>query len=229
MKSLKILCAVAGLLVAFAVAPAWGVSSTFYATVGGDPDNWNLLDQANSGGSGWVDPTSGALWFKYPQDTALKDPWQNEENDPMWWNQWFYNAPYDSTRWKIIDLTFDATRIDASNPAFGVVTINWSLPDYPSDIGPPMYDFDPKTGTAWIGRLEYNTFSIEDEGTFSYALYDYVLTPDYNPEWVSIDVRGYNFYIEGELKHECVPAPGAILLGSLGVGLVGWLRRRRTL
>ena len=84
---------------------------------------------------------------------------------------------------------------------------------------------------------------IFDSGGTSLGYTDLVIAPEFvGMETLSLSAPNIAYAIFGardavsgssvysdNFTYERIPAPGAILLGSIGVSLVGWLRRRRTL
>jgi len=130
----------------------------------------------------------GDGWYFYPMED--------------WWNIWFYDHPYDDTRMKEVILEFDVFPIDPGAPGYFEIAVNWSTDlwsiEFPDDSMPPLPGVDEM---LYIGRA--TVFASEMyEGHYTF---DYVI-PEYNPEWVSVDVRGFNFEIPyGIILHDCLP------------------------
>ncbi|UCE19824.1 MAG: hypothetical protein JSV84_05650, partial [Gemmatimonadota bacterium] len=132
----------------------------------------------------------GLGWYEYPNTN--------------WWNIWFYDHPYVEGR-KDISITFGAEPWGPG--AEFQVAVNWSTPEW-SLVGnppgenrePPLPPLTPEEEALYIGRE-----ILVDDGVPEGKFYEDIIFEihDYNPEWVSIDVRGTNLSIEGTITHKC--------------------------
>ncbi len=104
----------------------------------------------------------------------------------------------------------------------------------------PVYDFALDVSRS-LGSSAGNVFTL-DGYMYGSPVESYTVTLGPINSWSTIQLtqivdevrwngagEGYHPYGVDNLNFSPIPAPGAILLGSIGVSLVGWLRRRRVL
>lgn len=194
----------------------WGWKSTL--------DHWN--DDAVWawwGELAWVDmwepsvPITNLWWVALDQTGMLIPPmsggtdffgngWYYYE-ETNWWNIWFYDHPFDENRRKEVRIEFYLDYLEPLDSSLLVLAVNWStdlwsLEQPPGDSTPPLpWMYPPGDEELYIGRDTLYAAPV-DPGHY---VFKWIL-PDYNPEWVSIDVSGYNFMIlegSGVIEHEC--------------------------
>ena len=173
---------------------------------------WIAVDQFGqivpgpmTGGTGYPDtnPDDGVYlgqWYTYPSPDPL-GPWYN-----MWW----YDDPYDTCHRKKVGINFWYMSFNPALPGTIEVTINWSLPEWsPNPLKPPLPE---DNGEAFLGRFHPSwTIQVNPGPPPQHFFVDiFQLPPQYNPEWISVDVRGTNFWIMGipqgyyaEMYHDC--------------------------
>ena len=210
MKKLAVLWAFIAVVMLVAAMPARAETFNDCFNIELGPDGSVI---GGCGGTGYPDGTGE--WYVY---------------ESGWINQWFYNGPFDPNRWKHIEGCVDIAPIDGGAPYAVDFVINWATEAWELDTGsvePPLPGmFDPVLEDVYIGRELL--FSFDEVNPLPGIPLDYWFDiMSFNPEWVSIDVMGYNVEIVGTITHQCIPEPATLSLLALG-GLAVLARRRKS-
>lgn len=119
--------------------------------------------------------------------------------------------------------------------AGGVLTLNFTQPTDLLQFGVALNSFSPVTAAysvqlfdaslSALGTFTGNTYPVV---LWSEDLFSYSGTP-IGRAVIAFNGQPWGRFAVDNLSVNTIPAPGAVLLGSIGAGLVSWLRRRRTL
>jgi hypothetical protein len=178
MRALAAFFAIVLLALVFSAGPAWADRSR---------DQFDaVIDETGSVTDAPDGPES--LWFYY------------ENTD--WWNVWFYDHPFEWDWDKYIRVW---VWVEPSGPApnWIQITANWSTPAWPPGLmDPPLPPLTPAEEDEYIFRPPYEEITGPGYYVFEFRVSDF-FEPPYNPEWVSVDVRGQNVIIIGWIEHIC--------------------------
>jgi hypothetical protein len=153
------------------------------------------------GGSGEILGGTGTgfnhgTWYYYPSTDQLV--------------QWFFNGPIDRNRKKVIDVDVTARLRDVKlGTGWIEVSVNWTKLTWPEDQdGPPLPDpKSPDLAQQYIeDRVVIQRTEIRDSTFINTSLE----IENFCPQWVSIDIRGTNVSVEGQVRHDCVAKDGPV-------------------
>jgi hypothetical protein len=235
MKRLIFVALLASLLAATNAASAavtLGLSEGVWSNPVGGTDITYLYDQFDlygNGksdqilwGTGYFDPElQSGLGFTGaappPATFGLGDPFQVGKLEH--YNNWLVSGTQATAADLTVGLAFDDPAGVSGNFTFTLLIDETSnVPDpvddiiyFPESISAETIEID---GTVYV--LELLGFG-DDPG-------------DLQEQFVSPEGGTNETFLWGRLtQRPIIPAPGALLLGAMGTGLIGWLRRRRTL
>jgi len=226
-----ILGSVVSLLV---VAPALaGVSLNWQSNDYGTYQAWTFVNRANQSGGGqnwqsvpetdqnpYGDPVANIFAQTLCPGTAMSLGWNATDN--VGTQGLYYGHNYNASG---VGLRFEVEIPNLANEdLFKLVEIQWVYAG--TFIGGGLTADGKASLISDTGSVE-----IDDSPYFSRTQV-WSIDPQPGSETIWLTFNGSGGFLDSvEIATVCnaIPAPGAVLLGSLGIGLIGWLRRRHTL